>query len=320
MGWLRYLVPKILLPTFTWPHQVLGSVDLASSIPPTPRLFPPSVRQAFGFIHNYLRSFSSYYCHWCGIPFDNQIAALPFGLVLKWSDGTRLEEVAATLIARSAGFPVPKIVSYGEHPDAPHAPVSILMTRIPGKDLGDPGLYEGMTDDERESIFAELQCILQIMRKWFHPWGKEQICSVLGTAVRSVRIPSHAVEPCESESEFNDHLFSSISSHSFETREMFEETVEIAARLRKMRHPIVFTHGDLKHHNIMVLDGHISGFLDWESAGWYPDYWEFTTPLRFGPRDFWWNELVWRLGGEKYAAELESEKALVPLTVDSWAW
>jgi aminoglycoside phosphotransferase (APT) family kinase protein len=43
--------------------------------------------------------------------------------------------------------------------------------------------------------------------------------------------------------------------------------VEVAERLRKMRHPIVFTHGDLKHHNIMVLDGHISGFLDWESVG-----------------------------------------------------
>ncbi|KAF2685049.1 hypothetical protein K458DRAFT_417148 [Lentithecium fluviatile CBS 122367] len=298
MSWLEYLVPKILLPTFTWPHQVLGSVYLASSIPPTPCLFPRSVRQAFGFFHSCLRSFSSYYCHWCGIPFDNQIAALPFGLVLKWSDGTRLEEVATIMITRSAGFPVPKIVSYGEHPDAPHAPVSILMARVPGKDLGDPELHEGMTDDERESIFAELQCILQAMRKWSHPWGKDQICSVLGTAVRSVRIPSHAVGPCESESEFNDHLFSPISGHSFETR------------LRKMRHPIVFTHGDLKHHNIIVLDGHISGFLDWECAGWYPDYWE----------SFWWNELVWRLGSGKYAAELESEKALVPLTVDSWAW
>ena len=261
-----------------------------------------------------------HYCRWCGIPFDNQVAALPFGLVLKWSDGTRLEEVAATLMARSADFPVPKIISYGEHPDAPHAPMSILMTHIPGKDLGHPELYESMTEDERESIFAELQCILQVMRKWVHPGSKEQICSVLGTAVRSVRIPNHAVGPCESESEFNEHLFSCIAGHSFESRENFEETVEIAGRLREMRHPIAFTHGDLKHQNIMVANGQITALLDWESAGWYPDYWELTTPLRFGPRDFWWNQLVWRLGGEKYAAELESEKALVPLSVDAWAW
>jgi aminoglycoside phosphotransferase len=87
-----------------------------------------------------------------------------------------------------------------------------------------------------------------------------------------------------------------------------------------MHHAIVFTHGDLKHHNIMVHDGHISGFLDFESAGWYPEYWEFTTPLRFAPMDFWWIALVLRLGGSKYMAELESEKALVPLTVDACAW
>ena len=59
------------------------------------------------------------------------------------------------MIARSAGFPVPKVISYGEHPDNSHAPVSILMTRIPGKDLGDPEFYEGLADGERESIFAE---------------------------------------------------------------------------------------------------------------------------------------------------------------------
>ncbi|KAH4007751.1 hypothetical protein HBI13_149880 [Parastagonospora nodorum] len=212
------------------------------------------------------------------------------------------------MIARSAGLPVPKIISYGEHPDTPHAPASILMTRIPGRGLGDP------------DVFTELQCILQTMRKWSHPWAKEMICSVLGTAVRTVRIPSHAVGPCDSETEFNDHLFNSISSHGFDSQEKFKETLETAERLREMHHPIVFTHGDLKHHNIMVLNGHISGFLDWESAGWYPDYWEFTTPLRFGPRDFWWNELLWSLGGEEYAVELESEKALVPLTVDAWAW
>lgn len=215
---------------------------------------------------------------------------------------------------------MPKIISYGEHPDTPHALVSILMTRTPGRDLGDPELYEDMTEDERGSVFAELQCILQTMRKWSPPWDEGRICSVLGTAVRSVRVPDHAVRPCASESEFTDHLFNSISSHSFDSTEKFKDRLETAEKLRKMRNPIVCTHGDLKHHNIMVLNGHISGFLDWESAGWHPDYWEFTTPLRVEPRDLWWNDMVWRLGGERYAVELESEKALVPLTVDAWAW
>ena len=37
---------------------------------------------------------------------------------------------------------------------------------------------------------------------------------------------------------------------------------------------IVFTHGDLGPQNIMVENGHISGIVDWEQAGWYPEYWE----------------------------------------------
>jgi hypothetical protein len=36
---------------------------------------------------------------------------------------------------RRAGFPVPRVICYGEHPDCPHAPVSILMTRAPGMNL-----------------------------------------------------------------------------------------------------------------------------------------------------------------------------------------
>ncbi|KAI2607857.1 kinase-like protein [Hypoxylon sp. NC1633] len=40
----------------------------------------------------------------------------------------------------------------------------------------------------------------------------------------------------------------------------------------------VFTHGDLTPRNILVDEtGHISAVIDWETAGWYPDYWEFAN-------------------------------------------
>lgn len=255
-----------------------------SLIPAAPILVDPLVRRIFGFIRTYLMKFSIRYCVWVGTPFDNQIVPLPFGLVLKWSDGTRLEEVSAMMVARAAGLPVPKVISYGEHADSPHAPVSILMTRLPGKDLGE--IYAQLKIEEREIVFAELHSMLQIMRSWPHSWGGERICSILGTAIRSVRVPHHSIGPCESESEFNDHLISAASDHSL-SQEQFEKKLACAKEmLSNHHHPIVFTHGDLTHHNIMVHDGHISGFIDWESAGWYPDYWEFTTALRFCPKDF----------------------------------
>lgn len=39
----------------------------------------------------------------------------------------------------------------------------------------------------------------------------------------------------------------------------------------------VFTHGDLNPFNVFVRDGLVVGILDWEFAGWYPAYWEYTA-------------------------------------------
>jgi hypothetical protein len=69
---------------------------------------------ALWFAPPHLQRFSHRYCRWVGIKFDNQIAQLPFGLVLKWSDVTRLEEVTAMMMMRRSGFPVPKVISYGD--------------------------------------------------------------------------------------------------------------------------------------------------------------------------------------------------------------
>ena len=39
--------------------------------------------------------------------------------------------------------------------------------------------------------------------------------------------------------------------------------------------PVVFCHGDLVPRNIFVEGSTITGIIDWEFAGWYPDYWEY---------------------------------------------
>lgn len=318
MGWLHRLIPRFLLPSFSWPHRVLGAVPLASKIPPTPQLTFRTFRRFWGFVHFYLRIFSHHYCAWVGIKFDNQIAQLPFGLVLKWSDGTRLEEIQAMQVARAAGFPVPKVICYGEHPTCPHAPVSILMTRLPGGELGQ--VYEHLSEEDKETALTEMQVMLKVMREWQNPWGAERICSISGTAIRSVRVPNHSIGPCENEQEFNECLLSTASSHSFASQGLYEEKLASARKMHSIHHKIVFTHGDLKHHNILFYKGHVSGFLDWESAGWYPDYWDFTTALRFMPKDFWWYNFISRLGGSDYMEEAECERALTALTVDSYVW
>lgn len=44
----------------------------------------------------------------------------------------------------------------------------------------------------------------------------------------------------------------------------------------RRKYSIKFTHGDLAFHKILYLDGKITGIIDWESAGWFPDYWEYA--------------------------------------------
>jgi hypothetical protein len=192
------------------------------------------------------------------------------------------------------------------------------MTPVPGDELG--RVYKTLSKEDRDSILQELKGYLEAMRRLKSPWGENRICSLIGTAVRSVRIANHRAGPYESEPEFNEYLLSPAWAGGFQSEAEYTQAFARAKKMEEMSHRIVFTHGDLAHHNIMVKGGRITGFLDWEASGWYPDYWEFTTPLKFGSPDFWWYGFIMELGGESYLAELDCERALMSLTIDSYCW
>ena len=241
--------------------------------------------------------------------------SLPFGLLLKQSDGTSIDEVQSMQSICVADIPAPKVISYGEHSSTPWAPVSILMTRLPGCELAD--IYPDLDQEQQDSLAMELKTIFETIRSWPNSWG-DRICSISGESIRSIRVPNHRIGPCESEDEYHDYLIGAASSHSFGSREEFERSMAAARQTQTLQHPIVFTHGDLANHNILVHDGHVSGIIDWESAGWYPNYWEFTTPLCWASDKYGWRSLLFRLGGDRYLEELECELAIRELTVDSW--
>lgn len=309
--------PRWLLPDFTWPHGVLAADQLVQQIPEVSQLSSSVWRRWIGRFHSFLCWFSEFYCAWYGFEYSSSIVPLPFGLILKWADGTSLDEALSMMAIHDAGFPCPKVISIGEHRGTRFvsAPVSILMTRVPGDSLDE--VYSDLEPADRKAIVAEISIMLETMRSWKNPWG-QRICSISGGPIRSIRVPSHRVGPCESEAEFNSYLLAPASSHSFRNSDEFYLTLEIARKLDDIQHRIVFTHGDLALHNFLVYNGHISGFIDWESAGWYPEYWEFTTPMRWPGRDPESGGFMMKLGGERYMRELESEMAIKALTIDSW--
>ncbi|PWY71017.1 hypothetical protein BO70DRAFT_373789 [Aspergillus heteromorphus CBS 117.55] len=208
-----------------------------------------------GIIHRGLYHFSQWYCSWFNVPFDHHIIQLPFGLVMKWTDRTSVEEVVSMQMVEAAGIPVPKVLSCGGHPN-----------ELPGISLENTD--DPLDVDAEEPWLEELKTCVCSMRSWCPP------------------IPDHVMGPFTNHQGLYKHLTYPASMHG----------------------RTAFSLND---------DGHLSGLLDWESAGWYPEYWEFTTAMRFGRRSWWFQVASW-MGGDQYLSELESDVALNLLTVDSY--
>ncbi|KAI1841185.1 hypothetical protein JX265_000524 [Neoarthrinium moseri] len=57
--------------------------------------------------------------------------------------------------------------------------------------------------------------------------------------------------------------------------------------------PYTLTHGDLTSVNIMVKDGNLSGFIDFEYSGYYPRWWEYARhAMWFSEEDRQWKDLL----------------------------
>lgn len=131
-----------------------------------------------------------------------------------------------------------------------------------------------------------------------------------------MRVPGHIMGPFETEAELHDFLLGPASPIS--ARGKYEEKLLLAKKIQQRSHRITFTHGDLKAHKILVDDDrHLSGFLDWGYSGWYPEYWEFTTAMRFG-KDSWWYQVASWMSEDQYSEDLASDLALHSLTMDSY--
>ena len=96
-----------------------------------------------------------------------------------------------------------------------------------------------------------------------------KICNALGGGILDWRIGDSQREDLKfvGEAEFHQYLTSTLD----------EETQEQALKAHGKRHDIVFTHCDLNPRNILADDsGTITGIVDWECSGWFPEYWEYT--------------------------------------------
>ena len=147
----------------------------------------------------------------------------------------------------------------------------IFMSFVPGPTLEE--VWSGLPKEQKVSLSNQLSLLLLKLRDLKIPQAG-LFGGIGGEGCKDSRRHTRISEkPIRSIGEFEDFIFSNPT---------FGGSVYIKLlRSMSQNHTsrIVFTHGDLRPANIVVLsdaEGNysINGILDWEMSGFYPEYWE----------------------------------------------
>jgi hypothetical protein len=166
-----------------------------------------------------------------------------------------------------------------------------FLTHIPGITLH--SRWPSMSEIQKKAIRSQLNDMLLSLRCLPWPPGTPLGSLTDPPTCKDTRNWTRSSGLIFSESEFNDFLL-----RYPRKRISLSYTTWLRSRLRD-DHRVVLTHGDLNPKNIILLDGEngtvsVSGIIDWEMGGWYPEYWESLKALNLRSTDDesdWWNSL-----------------------------
>ncbi|EPE33411.1 Protein kinase-like (PK-like) [Glarea lozoyensis ATCC 20868] len=220
------------------------------------------------------------------------VQRLPFGMYLKYGPGIHSarhasEFNALKLVHGRTSVPVPRPIDLIISPTQ-----SLLVTsRLQGNPAGH-GIH-AYSDQEMDLIAQDMRGFVAELHAIKRPGDTtDTISNASGGPCLDYRIGGSPVGPFHNEKEFSESLRLGI----------------LPDLVHRHDHEIVFTHSDLNMRNILVHNGKISGIVDWENAGWFPDYWEYTK-CHFGARiNRRWLKMVEEVFGDKYAEELKIER------------
>ncbi|KAG6178065.1 hypothetical protein E4U27_003999 [Claviceps purpurea] len=207
--------------------------------------------------------------HMYGPSRSSKVQRLPFGLYLKTTltmrHGSLANEFAALqLVRRHTNTHVPSALDLVSDSKKSY----LLTTKVCGIPLG--WCIDTLSHDEVTTLVGDLRKCLSKLRaipKKVSP--KYAITDALGKACYDDRLVTGS-DYDEARGDFFG---------PFVDEDDFNNTLRCGALpdvVHSSGHEIIFTHGDLNMRNIMMYNGRLSGIIDWETCGWYPDYWDYT--------------------------------------------
>ncbi len=223
-------------------------------------------------------------------------------ILMTWIDGETLNDWTTARERRTpeqaaALTELNTAINAGDMPALEVAVSRMISLPPPTLDMSDGA---DLADDLRRAL-EELRAV---------PSPTGAVTRLGGRELVTLRIGEETMGPFESQEEFKDYLVNRTSSV---VAHRLPELHRLAAPVRATHHRICFTHADLHGGNILVKDNRLAGIIDWDQAGWYPEYWEMTMTERHcmtvpTMQQFW--DVVHPDWVEKYQDELTLECAL----------
>ncbi|WXC64563.1 hypothetical protein SNK03_010373 [Fusarium graminearum] len=195
--------------------------------------------------------------------------------IVKTGRSVHLTEAATMrFVAANTSVPVPTVHCSFVHNNQEF----IVVERVQGQTLAKA--LSASSKAEIDNILMQLRQMFQELRT-LPPPPSTGVQSCLGGSLRDSRIPRSRPRfgPFKSIQDFHLWLRDGLRPEEHPDRgdDDWKGIKDMASKQDGPWPPPVFTHGDLSPFNIMVRDGRVVSIIDWEFAGWYPYYWEYTA-------------------------------------------
>ncbi|KAJ2895264.1 phosphotransferase enzyme family protein [Zalerion maritima] len=218
--------------------------------------------------------------------------------VVKYGTGVRMVEGVNMLFVRqSTTIAVPTVYAIYSHQHEGNklATNYIVMENTRGESLD--SRWAALDTPAKQSIADQLRGYLTQLRhlpppNYFGLLGKRPFDDSVLWAGDDADIPVMS-GPFETEQQMLEAVMQKYehSNHQIRKAEFYRHTLPSVLH----DHPPVFTHGDFQRENIIVKDNGTLVMINWEAAGWYPTFWEYSMAMFYCRWDDDWHSWVPRV-------------------------
>ncbi|KAJ4299768.1 hypothetical protein N0V90_005014 [Kalmusia sp. IMI 367209] len=203
------------------------------------------------------------------------------GLIVKFGPNISISEAINLWVVRQVFqnlVPVPEIYGWRVLEREGKAPeVFIYMQLVQGSTLEER--WPTLSFTEKQTICSDLRAMTSCFRGLRDNESEQVIGSLThGPAPDRCLESLPSLKPFSTRAVFHDWL-----SWLWRRHVPDPQSIEDPWRdLLEDNGPIVLTHGDLRPANIIVTassPAKVVAIVDWEQAGWYPDYWEYCKAV-----------------------------------------